>query len=69
MFTIKNTTEADIIAQYCEDDEKLEWDNCMINQLRGTVYLSANSSQDMIFYADSNVIQGFENKFMTLEFF
>ena len=56
MFTIKNTTEADIIAQfkrgYCEDDEKLEWDNCMINQLRGTVYLSANSSQDMIFYAD-----------------
>ena len=73
MFTIKNTTEADIIAQfkrgYCEDDEKLERDNCMINQLRGTVYMSANSSQDMIFYADSNVIQGFENKFMTLEFF
>jgi hypothetical protein len=73
VFTIKNTTEADIIAQfkrgYCEDDEKLEWDNCMINQLRRTVYLSANSSQDMIFYADSNVIQGFENKFMTLEFF
>ena len=41
----------------------------MINQLRGTVYLSANSSQDMIFYADSNVIQEFENKFMPLEFF